>query len=331
MYATRAMFGLALALAARPALADPARARLAWVRGVGADECPGPDAVRAAVTARLGYDPTAAPDPARSVEVVVSRSAGGPSWTAEIYLRDAAGALVAERRLESRAARCDELVDAVAFAVALGLDGDAAAARAATPAIEAAPRCPTCPVCPPAPPAPAPRARRAARWSVVSEAVAGVLVGPLASPALELSLRLSVRPPRWPRIYLDLAGSPEVTTAARGGQALSSLAAGALGVCPWAPRLGAFELGLCAGVRGGVLRVAGRGFAVDRIEERPWVALDLGLRARWDLTRALHLALTLEGTVPFVRDTLVVDGAAEVHRPSVVGLRAGAGVGVHFE
>ncbi|MFO0628438.1 MAG: hypothetical protein U0325_22890 [Polyangiales bacterium] len=331
MNATRPMLGLALALATPSAVADPARARLAWVRGAGADACPGPDAVRAAVTARLGYDPTTAPDPARAVEVTVSRSAPGAAWTAEIYLRDAAGALVAERRLQSDAARCEELVDAVAFAVALGLDGDAAASVAA-PALAAppAPACPTCPACPPAPP-PAPRPRRAPRGSVVAEVTASVLAGPLASPAAELSLRVSVRPPRWPRLYLDLAGTPEVSTAARGAQALSSLVTGALGVCPWSPRVGAFEFGLCAGVRAGVLRVAGQGFAVDRIEERPWVALDLGLRARWDLTRALHLALAVEGTAPVVRDTLVVDDTAEVHRPPVVGLRAGAGLGVHFE
>ena len=43
-------------VAARPASAG-ASAHLVYVRGAGAEQCPGEQAIRAAVGARLGYDP----------------------------------------------------------------------------------------------------------------------------------------------------------------------------------------------------------------------------------------------------------------------------------
>jgi hypothetical protein len=207
-----ATLALALTLASPAARAEPVAASLAWVRGAGAEGCAGAEAVRARVAALLGYDPAALPAPARSVEVTVTR---GETWRAALYVRDASGALLGERVLESPDARCDAVVGAVAFAVATALDAEVV--RPPEPVPPAAPACPAPAPCPSCPAPEPPRPRRAPRWRVNAEVSAGILVGALPEPALELSMRVSARPPSWPWLYADLGWSPEVTREVAGG------------------------------------------------------------------------------------------------------------------
>lgn len=319
---------LAALAAPSSSLADPPRASIAWVRADGAAACPDAAAVRAAVARRLGDDPADRAPAAVSVEVVASRAGDGLPWQAALFLRAPDGSLLGERRLEVRAETCAPLVDAVALALAASLDGDALAREAAPPTPPAAP--------PPAPPAvvappPRPTRPRVRRWSVAASALGGVSFGTLPAASPVLALVVEVRPPSWPTLVLTGLYQPGSTVDLPAGSASLRLGLAGLAVCPWRGATGSLSLTLCAGVVAGVLVAAGQGFTVDRVEERPYVAAEAGARARWSLGRVVHLTADVQAVVPFVRDTLAVDGVGEVHRVSPIGLRAGIGAGVHFE
>ena len=78
-------------LSATPAYAAlPEQARIAWVRGEGAESCPDETAILAQVERRLANADEGLQ--ARSVEGIVRRSAAEVGWTAVIYVRDETGA-----------------------------------------------------------------------------------------------------------------------------------------------------------------------------------------------------------------------------------------------
>ena len=327
---------LALPAAVR---ADPptptVRASLAWVRADGAAACPDAAALRAALARRLGYDPTVDPAaPSVSVEAVVSRASLELPWSVALYERAPDGALLGERHLELRADTCAPIVDAVALAVAASLDGDALARAIPEPPPPAPP--PPAPVAPPpasppvvvAPPPPRPRVHR---WSVAATALGGAALGTLPSVTPLAALVVEVRPPSWPTLVVTGLYQPDASVDLRVGSATMRLALAGLAVCPWRTARASLSLSLCAGTLAGALVAAGHGLTVDRIEERPYVALEAGARARWSFGRYVHLAADVHAVVPLVRDTLVVDGIGDVVRVAPIGLRATIGVGVHFE
>lgn len=98
-------------------------ARLALVRGAGAETCPAQDEIARLVRARAGerlLDP-AAP---RALEVLLGRDRD--QWTAQIFVRDAAHRTLGARSLAIAGETCEPLTDAVVLAVALAIDPDAA-------------------------------------------------------------------------------------------------------------------------------------------------------------------------------------------------------------
>ncbi len=303
-----------LAALATPAAAaaDPVRASLSWVRADGASACPDATAPRAAITRRLGYDPTVtdAP-PAVSVEVVVTRSGALP-WQAALYLRDPAGALLGERHLDVVADTCAPLVDAVALAVAASLDGDALARTAAAP-----PPPPPPPVVVAAP-SPSPRPPRRRRWSVAASALGGLTVGTLPSAAPLLSLVVEVRPPSWPTLVVTGLYQPDATVDLTTGRASLRLGLAGLAVCPWRGATTTLSLTLFRGCARGRLVAAGRGLTVDRIEA-PLRRPRSGRPRRWSLGSVVHLLADVQAVVPLIRRHAGGGGRREVHR---VGYRA---------
>lgn len=311
------------------ALADPARATLSWVRGDGADACPDARALRAAVARHLGYDPTLAPEAAVSLEAVVTRATPALPWSVDLFARAPDGALLGERHLDVRADTCAPAVDAAALAIATTLDGAALAIAPPAP-----PPPPPAPPPPAPPPAVAPRRRPAARprrWSVAASALGGLSLGTIPALSSVAALVVELRPPRWPTFVVTGIYQPGASVDLPLGRAVVTFALVGLAVCPWRGARGALSLSLCAGALGGALVAAGQGFSVDRIRERPYVALEAGARARWSLGRYVHLMADAHAVAPLVRDTLVVDGVGEVGRVAPVGLRTTIGVGLHFE
>jgi hypothetical protein len=96
-----------------------ASARLVYVRGPGAEDCPGEGAVRAAVSARLGYDPFMA-WAHDSLFAEISRKES--DYRAEIKLVDDQNRLRGARDLHVKGGDCAAIIDAMALTVSLTID-----------------------------------------------------------------------------------------------------------------------------------------------------------------------------------------------------------------
>lgn len=122
---------------APPAAADvQARARLVYQTLTGTERCPGEADLRAAVGVRLGYDPFVAE---ASTEVAVRLEARGRGIVGVLEVR---GTRPGQREIASPEGDCREVVDALATAIAIGVD---------PASLSRAPNAP-----PPPPPEPAP-------------------------------------------------------------------------------------------------------------------------------------------------------------------------------
>lgn len=97
--------------------------RFFYRRDSGAESCPGPAELQAAVRARLGYDPFAA-----GAAVTLMTRVEGPSgnWRGEIELIDAEGAPRGARQVTSDAETCDELARALVLTISIAIDPESA-------------------------------------------------------------------------------------------------------------------------------------------------------------------------------------------------------------
>jgi hypothetical protein len=129
----------------RPARAG-ASAHLVYLRGPGAEQCPGEAAIRAAVSSRLGYDPffAWAHD---TLFAEIDRS--GDAFRAVVKLVDADNHQRGARELSVRGSDCSAVIDVLALTISLTID-PAAAMGTASP--ETAPEAPAAkpPEAPPA-------------------------------------------------------------------------------------------------------------------------------------------------------------------------------------
>ena len=97
--------------------------RLIYARGKGTEQCPDEDFVRAEVATRLGYDPFFV-WAERTIVAQVSRALRG--FQATVQLLDAKGVVRGSRALSSTSGDCTDLVKAVALAISIGIDPEAA-------------------------------------------------------------------------------------------------------------------------------------------------------------------------------------------------------------
>jgi hypothetical protein len=130
-----------------------ASAHLVYLRGPGAEECPGEQAVRAAVSARLGYDPffAWAHD---ALFVDVTRTAG--AFHVELKLVDADNLQRGARSLTVKGTDCAAVIDAMALTISLTIDPDSLTRGPQPPPPEDKPPEPPPPPSPPPPEPPAP-------------------------------------------------------------------------------------------------------------------------------------------------------------------------------
>lgn len=98
---------------------DKPRYKLAFSRDAAASACPDAAGLRAAVAAKLGYDPFT--DDAPRTLTVSFQKAGG-EHRAQIELRDETGAVTGARKLKSGSQSCGPLADDVAQAIAIVVD-----------------------------------------------------------------------------------------------------------------------------------------------------------------------------------------------------------------
>ena len=312
------------------------RYRLSWVRGKGAEECPGAEQLAAAVRQRLGRDPFASDAP-RDIEGSVARV--DDYWQARLNVLGSEGAVLGSRDLSTRAPTCALLADAVTLAIALTIDPSAPLTppeNVTPPApIDPLPS-PTAPVAPepvaeptPSPvPAPTPRERPPApsTFGIGANAKGSILFGSLPRPAPGGELGVDLRLARPVRLTLGLAFFGEVKTA--GDDFAIGLTAASLGACYDVlnnPKVG---LDACADLQAGALHVVVYSPDPTSPGEYSWLAARLGPRLRWRFAPPVELALGGSAVVPFVaRDFGVKDQPRPLFETPPVGFCAGVGLG----
>jgi hypothetical protein len=94
-------------------------ARLIYVRGQGAESCPGEMELRLSVAHRLGYDPFNTGS-RRTIMTVVEGT--DERLTARMELVDEQGVSQGERRLEAAPDRCGDLIRALALSMSIAID-----------------------------------------------------------------------------------------------------------------------------------------------------------------------------------------------------------------
>jgi hypothetical protein len=299
--------GLSFLLLPSPAHAagNPAdEARLEYLRGPGAESCPGEEALRDGVAAQMGgADPFTAYGSKRVV-VTISRAARG--FEGEFALYNAAGALVGRRPMS--AATCAGLAQDLATSLSLALRPFLLPSAPPAPP----PPPPFVPEQPPpaTPSAPPPATRPDVRIGV------GASMGFGLSPAIVSPGFGGFVGVRWPWLSLSLEGRGDLaaTTAGPSRAHLStSLAAGSFAPClHWRWLLG------CGLLSVGALHGAGVNVHPDG-QTAPYVAA--GLRAGVEAPFSDHFAgqLVADGLLTAVRPRMLVGATEEWIAPVASG------------
>ncbi len=297
----RALLAAIGALASILAVAGEARAdasaRLVYVRGPGAEQCPGEQAVRAAVAARLGYDPffAWAHD---ALFVDLTRAAG--AFHVELKLVDADNLQRGARALTVKGSDCSAVVDAMALTISLTIDPDSVM-RGPRPAPPPPPEPPppAAPEPPPPPPPPAPAPAESPpppvavpiRWHAGGGLVASAGAAPSLAAGAVLFGGLD-----WRLFSIDLEARGDLPATGQGktsGVAVQSwLAAGSLVPClHLGPAYG------CAVGSVGWMTATSVGAVAAATNGALWTAL--GPRAGVEIDLSERLALRIWGEVLF--------------------------------
>jgi hypothetical protein len=305
-----------------PALAS-ASAHLVYVRGPGAESCPGEQAVRAAVGARLGYDPffAWAHD---TLFAEISRADG--AFLVELKLVDERNLLRGARQLSVTGVDCAAAIDAAGLTISLTIDpasamGSTLAPTDAPPApqLEAQPETPLPDLSIPRE-AGAPRPRP--RPDTVSAHVGLGAIGSIgAAPVGTLGGTLGAGV-SWRFLSVDVEGRADLPAsgASEGTSARvrSWLIAGSVVPCV---HLGA-PFG-CFVLSAGSLGATSTGVAAPRDDHAPWSAAGVRAGAELPLQGSLSVRAYGELLATLTRNTLTIDGApAYTFRPWSGGLGA---------
>jgi hypothetical protein len=288
------------------AASQPAdEARLEYLRGPGAESCPGEEGLRDAVAAQMGGADPFSPRGSKRVVVTIGRSARG--FDGEFALYDAGGGLVGRRPMS--APTCGALVQDLATSLNLVLRPfllpsaapPGPASVVAVPIVDA----------PPVAPAPAPAAT-----GPVLRLGLGVSMGLALSPAIVSPGFGGFVGVRWPWFSLSLEGRgdlPATTDGPSPAHLRTSLAAGAFAPClHWRWMLG------CGIVTFGALHGAGANVHPDG-QTAPYLAA--GLRAGIEAPFSDHFAgqLTADGLLTAVRARMLVGATEEWISPVASG------------
>ena len=301
-------------------------ARLAWARGVGADDCVGKIGLEEDVKARLGYDPFVLPGHV-FVEGTIVRTAGAAgAFRADLVMRDASGGLLGTRQLTSREGSCRTLGETVAVAITVAIDPNAAGTRQKDvaedpPDVEKVVE-ERAPIAPPAPVEP-PRERGRAAVAIGG----GIGLVPEITPVVSLRARGSIGA-RW---ELGVGAQLWVESQTSGMGFGLTTASADLCVIPLG---GVRALRWCAGGHLGVLHVAVHAAELVPVTVGmvPWAGAETGPHLSLPLLGGpLRLEAGVSAIVPITRREAFVRGRPDVvWEQSVVAGRADLGVGASF-
>lgn len=302
--------GLAAAtmLCAEMAEAAPS-ARLVYVREPEAASCPDEHAVRAAVAARLGYDPFLAY--ARSTMFAEVRKRGS-DYTVAIKLIDENNIVRGARELVHEGEPCSELVNLMALSMSIAID----------PLSLAGPRTPDAPPPEPPPdeapepPAPAPPAppvlarppveapsRPSRTWHFDLGLGPALSIGAAPAPAVGARLGTYAHMNRF-SAFLEAQGDLPASGELGRGRVRTSILQGALGACYGLPWLFGCALGTF-----GALSASSEGISAPRTETAPHASLGLRVGTELRLLPAFAVRAQMDGLGLLTPHRFAVNGS----------------------
>jgi hypothetical protein len=353
----RGLFVIAIAgavvLVEARALAEQPRAHLLFVREAGAERCPDEQAVRAAVAARLGYDPFSA---AAAQEVSVIFGPSGHGLHARIELVDAQGEVTNARELTARGAACDQLASTVELSISMAIDplafaaepprADDAVRPAAAPTPKTFTSAPT-----DTPPSSADQTRtsddrtRAAsddqthasddKTPTVSAAQPRArlrprlgtgfvtAVGNAPTVSFGFTLHVGLRS-RWWSASGEVRADVPVSSSAVGGQFSTGLYTFSLVPC-----FHVRVLAVCGLFTAGAMVSKGQGYAIDFERTSPYLAAGVRGALEIPLGKIFALLVAADLVAPIWRTTLIANDTQVFNTPPVAGVFQFAGLG-HF-
>ena len=152
--------------------------------------------------------------------------------------------------------------------------------------------------------------------------VAGGLFGAVAALGLGRRARVELQASRWTTARTRFAAFPDAGVD-------FTLTTGGLRGCG-VPGRGIVEVPLCLGLEVGGMRGGAVGLKDGRIGRSLWAAVTPGVALAVVPTRRFAAWLAVDGHVALVRPRFRVDGAGEVWRPGVGGVRVTLGVELRF-
>jgi hypothetical protein len=321
-----AMFALVFS-AAGASRATPT-SRLVYSRSVDAGSCPDEQALRHEVAARVGYDPFF-PWATRTIVAGITRREG--AFVATVDLVDDQGLSHGARELRTDRG-CDDLLGAMALAIAIAIDPQSLS-RVGPPPPPLPPPSPPAsdpsPVTTPEQPAPsehllAPQPSRASQLEI-DGSVGLVASGGLApNVAAGLSLGAGVR---WRMLSLSVEGlidAPSTTQAEGGGTVTTWLVLADVAPCV---HFGSFLA--CALGQVGSMQASGDGVSEARSTSIPWWAAGGRLGAMVRLSDAMSLRFRTDVVANLDRATLQLNGTEAWQYP-LVGASLGFDLVLHF-
>jgi hypothetical protein len=298
---------------ARAAASEPAAVRLEVEAGSCIDET--------ALAARLsqrGIEVTTATDALAARVRAWPTSAG---FEGTFSVTSPVGAPSTSRTLDARS--CDDLAEALSFALALALERrtDEPPPPTERPIVDNPP--PPPPVAPPSPP---PRVR----LGVALDGTGAVGLAP--SPAIGAGAfgeAVLLGGALSPSLRAGFQAIAPTSDAAAGHELRMALQVGSLEVCPtrWTASRATFVP--CARVRVGRLQASGRGFVGARLDNELWADLDLVTRVVLRVAAPLDAEADVAAIFPLRRMTYSF-GDTDVYTPAAVGGQFSAGLTAHF-
>jgi hypothetical protein len=265
--------------------------------------CPTVDALRAAVAGELGYDPWDPIDDGGSPRIVVTIRAVREGVRGRVEMRATDGRRMGARELV--AARCGELSQTLALAIAVAIDPlRAVAPPPPAPKQEEPPPKPVVVVVAPPPPlvvaAPPPRPRLVdeLRLQVAFGVQATIAAAP--GPTIGFMGRVAFALRRW-SLAVELRGDLPGSAAIDGGQVSASTMAAFLVPC-----LHHRIVGFCVFGGAGGQEVAGSGYLLARSSWVPYAAVGARIEAGLPLNGTLALLVRVDLQVPLTRTELYV-------------------------
>jgi hypothetical protein len=318
-------------LTAKAGAEDHPTARFSYDRSTGAERCPDELSVRAAVSARLGYDPFDQDAP-RLVSTVIEKRGG--DLVARVAMHDEHGTQTGTRELTSPTNDCAELVSAASLAISIAIDPASVVARhprakppSPTPSDEPPARPP-----PPSSPEPATAPSpdvRGAPWAPPGMGLdlgAGALAAYGSAPSPSVGFRASIGA-RWRRVSLSVEGRadlPASATAPGSGRVESSILAAMLIPCTLRGVI------LLCGVAGaGSLRADSSDVAATRHADTFFAAAGVRFGVEIPLGGALAVVVHTDLLATLTPTTLRLNGQDVWTSPPVSGT-LGLGMASHF-